>query len=263
MSTVTVVPTVDSASAPQRVQLAVTDSGTPALFATTVTRLDPDGVWRNVRTTDGNPLTLTTSGSNRVGTLSDYEAPYGTPVKFSTIESPATQSSPVTVNETRVWLIDPGVPALSVPISVASFGTVTRPVQRGVFHPMGRGYAVVQTDGRRDAPESVVEVRTDTLPELAALRALLSGAGALLLNVPASLNWGVDTCYVSIGDVEEARLVDYAAEPKRYVSLPYVVVDMPIGGSQSSRTYADLFAFTTYAALSAGYGTYTQLLAGP
>jgi hypothetical protein len=118
MSTVTVVPTVDLTSTPPSVVLAVTDTGTPNLFATTVTRLDPDGVWRNVRTSDGNPLVLTTSGANRVGTLRDNEAPYGTPVTYSTIESPSTVSSPVTVDETRVWLVDPGTPALSVPIEM-------------------------------------------------------------------------------------------------------------------------------------------------
>lgn len=265
MSTVTVVPTVDLTSTPPSVVLAVTDAGTPNLFATTVTRLDPDGVWRNVRTSDGNPLVLTTSGANRVGTLRDNEAPYGTPVTYSTIESPSTVSSPVTVGETRVWLVDPGTPALSVPIEMRanSFAEESWDVQQGIFWPMGRSTPVVQTDGARKAPASSVTVKIDTLAELADLRALLTGAGVLLLNVPPSANVGVDTAYIAIGKVTNRRVTDIGADPYRAVELPYQVVDMPIGGSQSSRSYADLFAYTTYAQLSAGYSSYTALLAGP
>jgi hypothetical protein len=122
MSTVTVAPTVELSNVPPRVRLDVTDSGTPNLFATTVMRLDPDGALRPVRTQDGAPLTLGTSGSNRVGLVYDYEAPYGAPVSYSTLESPSTVSNPVTVDESRVWLVHPGVPALSLPITVAEIG---------------------------------------------------------------------------------------------------------------------------------------------
>lgn len=263
MSTVTVVPTVDTSSTPPRVQLAVTDSGTPALFAATVTRLDPDGVRRVVRTTDGNPLVLTTSGSNRVGTVYDYEPPYGTPLTYSTLESPGTVSSPVTVAETRIWLTNPGVPALSMPISLASIGTRTRKAQQAVFYPMGRKNPVVLTDGARRSAEGVLEVRTDTLDELSDLLGLLGDAGVLLLNVPATLNWGIDTCYIAIGDVDEERLIDYAGEPKRYVSLPYTVVDAPVGGSQADRTFDDLLSFASFSVMQANYPTFAALLAGP
>jgi hypothetical protein len=263
MSTITVVPTVDSASTPQRVQLAVTDTGTPNLFATTVTRLDPDGVQRNVRTPDGNPLVLTTSGANRVGTLYDYEAPYGAAVTYSTIESPSTVSAPVTVAESRAWLIDPGQPALSTPITIKQLEGRTRKVNRGVFYPMGRAAAVVQTDGQRKAAEYTLSLYTGTDDDRNELDAVLDGAGVLLLNIPAGNGWGIGAEYVSVGDVTEDRPFTYLGYADRIWSLPITVVDMPIGGSQSSRSYADLFAYTTYAALSAGYPSYTALLAGP
>jgi hypothetical protein len=265
VSTVTVAPTVDLTSTPPRVQLTVTDTGTPALFATTVTRLDPDGVWRNVRTPDGNPLVLTTSGANRVGTLFDYEAPYGTPLAYSTLESAGTVSAPVTVNETRAWLIDPSTPALSVTIELrkGSFDEEVWDVQQGTFWPMGRETPVVHTDGTRKAPQTSVTIKIDTSKELADLRALLSGAGVLLLNIPASLGFGFDTSYVAVGKVTNRRVSDIGTDPYRAVELPITVVDMPIGGSQSTRTYADLFAYTTYAQLATAYPSYTALLAGP
>jgi hypothetical protein len=135
-------------------------------------------------------------------------------------------------------------------------------VQQGIFWPMGRSTPVVQTDGARKAPASSVTVKIDTLAELADLRALLTGAGVLLLNVPPSANVGVDTAYIAVGKVTNRRVTDIGADPYRAVELPYQVVDMPIGGSQSSRTYADLFSFTTYAQLSAAYTSLLLALSG-
>jgi hypothetical protein len=266
MSTVTVVPTVDMASNPPRVQLVVTDVGTPNLFAATVTRLDPDGVWRNVRTPDGNPLVLTTSGANRVGTLSDYEAPYGTPVTYSTLESAGTVSAPVTVNETRAWLVDPEH-AGPVRHDRAAQGLLRR-------RDLGRAAGHLLADGPGDSLLSrlTAPARPRRLPSQSkstrrrnsqTLRALLSGAGVLLLNIPASLGFGFDTSYVAVGKVTNRRVSDIGTDPYRAVELPITVVDMPIGGSQSSRSYGDLMDFSSYAALSAGYASYTALLAGP
>jgi hypothetical protein len=263
MSTVSTVATVEPAAWPPRIKVDVTDTGTPNLFAATVVRLDPDGQRRPVRTADGNPLTLVTSGTDRVGTVYDSEAPYGAAVSYSTQESPATVSAEVTIPETQVWLVNPGAPSLSMPITVASLGPLTRRVTRGVYYPMGREFPVVQTDGRRKAPEWVLQVKTSTLDELDDLLGLVSDSSVLLLNVPASLNWGVETSYVSIGDAEEERLVDYAAEPRRYLNLPLTVVDRPVGGTQAARTLADLMTYSSLAALNAAYPTLAALQAGP
>lgn len=264
MSTVTVVPTVEANNVPPRVRLDITDTGTaPAITSTTVTRLDPDGRTVPVRTDDGNPLTLTTSGSNRVGLIYDTEVPYGAAVSYSTLESPTVVSAEVTVPETRVWLIHPGVPALSMPITVATFGNRVRRAARGVFYPMGRTSPVVQTDGSRKSPEGTIELKVDSLTELAALDALTADAGVVLLNVPAGLGWGVPTSYISVGDIEEVRLVNYAADPHRYYVLPYIVVDRPSGGSQSQRTFVDLMDFATLASIQSAYPTLAAVLAGP
>jgi hypothetical protein len=160
VSTVTVVATVETTTTPQRVRLDVTDVGTPNLFATTVTRLNPDGRVVPVRTLDGNPLTLTTSGANRIGLLYDYEMPYGSPVTYSTQETPTSTSAEVTVNSSRAWLIHPGVPSLSMPITVADWAARTRKVVRGVFQPMGRSTHVVVADGTRKASEYNLTVLT-------------------------------------------------------------------------------------------------------
>lgn len=264
MSTVTVVPTVELSNVPPRVRLDVTDTGSPSIFSTTVMRLNPDGRTVPVRTNDGNPLTLSTSGSDRVGLIYDYEPPFGAAVSYLTLESAGTVSTQVTVPETRVWLIHPGVPELSMPITVARFGTRSRKTARGVHYPMGRATPVVQTDGARKAAEYALSVVTFTDDERRDLETLLEDSGALLLNVPASKGWGVSAEYVSVGDIQEERQVQFAGDPLRVWSLPCTVIDRPAGGSQAERTYVDVLGDNvTYASLMTKYPTYLALLAGP
>jgi len=258
--TVTVTPTVEPANDPPRIRLNVAASAGET--AATVLRLDPDGRQREVRTFDGNPLVI----SGGVALVYDYEAPLGSAVSYSTVQSPATVSAQVTLREAedRVWLVHVGVPELSMPIRVASLGNRTRRVTQSVLRPSGSEFPVVQTDGARKAPEGVIEVRTDSLAEMARLEALTWDSGVLLLNVPVALGWGVSTCYIAVGDIEESRMVEYAAEPGRYFNFPYLVVDRPAGGSQSDRTWADVVADNaTWASVTAKYSSWLDLLAGP
>src|SRR5438270_938447 len=112
MSVITVAATVDTVNVPARVQLNVTDTGSPAFVSTTITRLNPDGSTSPVRTSDGNPSPL----SGGAALLYDYEAPYGQSVTYSSLETPANVSASVTVPASQVWLIHPGTPALSMPV---------------------------------------------------------------------------------------------------------------------------------------------------
>lgn len=267
MSTITVVPTVEPFNSPPRVRLDVTDTGSsPAYTSATVLRLDPDGVQRTVRTNDGNPLPLSTSGSTRVGLVYDYEPPYGSLVSYSTLESPGTVSAEVTVDETRPWLIHPGVPELSMPISMRP-GTLAEevfPVRAGVFYPMGRKYPVVQTDGSRKGSQSSLVAMTESLDELDSLMVLLADAAVLLLNIPAGMNTGFPSSYIAVGDVKVTRWTSTVIDANRDVTIPFQVVDPPAGGTQAERTYADIVTgFATYANVQAAYSDYLALLAGP
>jgi hypothetical protein len=260
MATLSIATTVQASNVPPRIKVDVTDSGTPAITSVTVTRTDNSGVVRTVRTPDGNPLTLVTSGTTRVGTIYDYEAPFGVPVVYSTVAQP-TVAATTQIDSSLVWLIHPGVPALSMPITVASFDSTVRRVKQGVFYPAGRPNPIVITDGSRKTGEGSLEIQTFTLAELGNFQALTADANVLLLNVPAGYNWGVPTSYIAIGDIEETRLVDYAGEPRRYVKLPYVTVDSPIGGSQAQFTWADVIAkYPTWTALIAANPTWADVL---
>jgi hypothetical protein len=249
---------------PPRIRLDVTDTGDPAITTVTVTRLDPDGRIAPVRTLDGGPLTLSTSGADRVGLLYDYEAPLGQPVSYSTLETPGSTSAQVTLDEPWVWLIHPGVPERSLPVWVAGMPERTRRVTRGVHYPMGRARPVVQTDGQRKAAEYALTIMTRTDVERAAIDDLIDDAGVVLLNVPATLGWGVGAEYVAVGDTTEARLYRWGPEQRRTWTLPLIVVDRPEGGTQSERVYVDvLAAYASYAQVQAAYPSYADLLAGP
>lgn len=265
MTTVSVVATVEASTTPPRVKLDVTDTGSPNLFAATVTRLNPDGSTSTVRTPDGGPLTLVTSGANRVGTVYDYEAPYGAAVTYSTVETPANVSGSVIVPADSVWLIHPSVPDISMPVELRAGSLMQEEwgVEQGVFWPMGRRTPIVQTDGIRKAASSSVTVAIDTLLDLQRLRALTQDAAILLLNIPDTLNYGFDTCYIAVGTIRNARTSDIGSDPYRAVEMPFQVVDRPAGGTQADRTYVDLLSYPTYSALQAAYPTYAALLAGP
>lgn len=249
MSTLSLVAAAQADNTPPRVKVDVTDSGTPAINQVTVTRTDAAGNTSVVRTPDGGPLQLVTSGSNRVATVYDYEMSYGVGVTYSTSEQPANKSGQVTVAAVSAWLVHPGVPARSMPVEfrINSFDEESLAVNAGVFWPMGRRNAVVVSDGARHAGTSSFIVGTETLAELANLRALVADAGVLQLNVPVSLGMGVDTQYVFVQDVLVKRRSDIGTAPQRDVTMPYVPVDAPVGGSQAQYTWADVVArFATW-----------------
>lgn len=260
--TLNVVATLEAGNLPPRVRLDVTSVGGANLQATP-TRLDADGRTVPVRTPDGNPLPLTVSGGNRVGLLYDYEPPFGTTVQYGTSEV-GLSGSPLLIDVAQPWLVHVGIPTLSQPVTFAegSFAEETWTVARGVFYPIGRTNPVVITDGARKGSASSMTLITQTLAELAGVKALLADASTLLLNVDARQGTGVDTGYVSIGDVTPRRLTGTVIDGYRLVQLPYTVVNRPAGGSQSQRTYSDVLnAWSTYGDVLSAYSSYADLLA--
>lgn len=243
MTTLSVAAVAQPTNNPPRVQVTVTDTGTsPAITSATVTRTDNSGRTSIVRTSDGGPLPLVTSGTTRVGTVYDYEAPYGVPVTYSTSEQPANVSASTTLSSNDVWLVHVGVPDRSLPIDLraSSSAEESRAVNAGVFYPMGRRNAVVISDGQRNGRQSSLVVSTDTLAEFDAIDSLVDDAGVLLLNVPQALGLGIATSYIFVQDVTYKRLSDIGSMPDRDIVMPYVVVDPPVGGSQAQWSWSDV-----------------------
>lgn len=261
--TITVTPVVEPSTGPNdppRIRLNIYDGTNPARAVTTVTRIDPDGSVVPVRTEDGGPQPL----SGRAGVAFDYEAPFGQAVVYSSVESPNVVSAPVTLDEQEAWLIHPGVPVLSRPILAAGITGRTRRVERAVLYPMARRTPAVQSDGQRKASEYTLTIRTTTEQDRIAVDLLFDDASTLLLNVPAAWRWGIGAEYVAVGDTLEDRLYPYAPEQRRTWTLPLIVVDRPVGGAQSERTFADVLADNaSFDQLMVKYPTFLALQAGP
>ena len=260
----TITATVEDDQSPQRVRIDVEAAPSTGVAAVTVTRTDPSGRVLPVRTEDGQPLQLVVSETIRVGTVYDYEAPYGQPVVYSTVSQPTVLSEPVTVHEDRVWLIHPGIPARSVPIELmrGSFDEEEEDVAGAVFYALGRRNGVVFTDGRRKAPAGTLIVGTETAAESRALGELLADAFPLLLNVPPLLGIEVDTNYVHLGRLRRVRPSDVGSDPQRNWMLPFQVVEMPVGGTQSQRTFQNVLDESeTFQQVLDAYATFADLQA--
>lgn len=259
---ITVAPTVEAAAdgLPPRVRLNISVSAGEA--SVTPIRVDADGQSVPVRTASGDALALT--GTSAI--LYDYEAPFGLPVYYSSLENIATVSSAVTVSESRIWLVHPGIPTLSTPIELAagSMGEEEFGVAQGVFSVMGRAEPLVFTDGTRRSGASTLLVLVESSTQLRALKSILQDTGTLLLNIPDSLGLGVGSCYIAVGSVRNRRPSDIGSDPLRVVELPYMVVRRPAGGSQATRTWVDVkLDFGTWADVKAAYRTWFDVLAGP
>lgn len=255
--TVTVTPTVDLVNSPPRVKLSVASTGETS---TTITRLNPDGTTVPVRTNDGKPLPISAGAALAY----DYEMPYQA-VTYSSLESPATVSASVTVGATGSWLVHPTVPARSMQVTFRP-GTLqdeTLTVKQSVLYPLGRVNPLVTTDGTRKGSQSQLVIVVSDLGQLAAIKALLADAGVLLLNSPPSLGIGYDYAYIAVGDVKISRLTDIVIDGYRDVTLPFVVVDRPAGGSAAQRALVDLTRFASIAAVNAAYSTLAAAQAGP
>lgn len=256
---ITLTVTTQPDNSPPRVRIDVDDI-TGSLTSATVTRLDPDGRWREVRTIDGNPLSL----SNGSGTVFDNECPYGVPVTYTT-DATGSPSVNAYLDVPSVWLVHPGIPSLSISITPArgSFTKRTRTITRGVFRPMGRKYPITVTDGVRHSRDTNLNILCDGPTTEAALEALLADGSPLLLNIPPSRGWNFSTCYVSVGDVDQDMGTDMVIGDWSTLTLPIQVVDRPAGGTRSSWTMGNIRDnFATMADIKAAFPKMRDIAAG-
>jgi hypothetical protein len=265
--TLTVTPQPDNS--PPRVRIDVNDA-TNSITSLTVRRLDPDGRYRKVRTSDDAPLPLDAGSA----TIFDHEAPFGAPVTYTT-DVAGSPNVTVTLAVSSAWLIHPQVPARSARIpDFVNMGSRARSLDVGVFAILEREFPVTATAGARLAPSGTLTVRTYTDSERVALDGVLSDGSVLLLNIPASKGLGVPTSYVQLFDTSEDRIANFGPLPYREWPLQYQTVDRPAGGTQAGvswndyatvgdddYTAADGSQFTTWAEVAAAYDSWAALSA--
>jgi len=253
MATLTATPL--TGNSPPAVSLELVWSGPTSV---TVERLEADGRWHPVR--GGEPGTL----SGGAWTGFDYEVPYGQSVTYratSTTDASAPTSTVVVLAASHAWLVHPGVPGLSCELLVKSAGERVRAARRGIFEPVGRATPIVVSSVRSRA-QWPLTVLTRSAVDRRELDDLLDDGSPLLLNVDTGNGWGIDPCYVSVGDVTEARRMEYLAEQDRWWSLPLVEVDRPAGGLTRQWTVDALVVEqATIDSVVAAYATVSDLAA--
>jgi hypothetical protein len=273
--TVTITAAAQPGTTPPSVALTITSTSSAQV---TVQRQLPDGTAENVRTANGAPLTV--SGTTK---LVDAGAPYGQQLVY--VANGATVSNSVVLVVNQPWLVHLAYPDRSVPIDIGTIEPLDRDIAQGTQWPMGGKYPIVVTDGTRHAPSGTITVLTEGLPDLAAIEQLLDDGSTLLLNIPSTLGWGIDWEYVAVGKLSEARIVQYGPESGRAWTLPYQVVQAPVGGTAGigggigapgsgnsgggssvppgTRTWADLaLEASTWTGAAAKYSSYAAAAAG-
>lgn len=258
-ATFTLTATAQPTNDPPRVQLDVTETGTPVISAVTINRTDVDGRVRPVRTTDGGPLPV----SGGVAQIFDYEIPYGTTATYQVVENNAPTAG-ATLDVDVPWLIHLGVPSRSLTIDLrkGSHDQEEWDIDQAVFPILGRSEPIVITGTTRTAPASSLIAGTDTLGDRQAMKDLLADGSVLLLNVSPDLGLGLDTAYIAVGKVSSKRRSDVGTDPYWDLQMPYQVVSRPAGGTRAAVTWADVAAkYATWSAIPAGT-TWAQLAAG-
>ncbi len=202
--------------------VSLTAGGLSGVSSLSLTRNDPDGTSRPVR----SATNVATGGATTLAFF-DYECPLDQPVTYTLTPntgSPVTSASvQITTDGTTFWLKNIASAPLSRKVEVADMGPVNRKARvLGTYNVLGRKNPVVVQDVR-GGREGTFQFNTQTLDEAAGLRALLDTGFVLFLQFPALV--GNADLYFVAGDVDE--LQHAALSPERRWTIPFTEVDSP------------------------------------
>ncbi|MEV0444018.1 hypothetical protein AB0I84_23840 [Streptomyces spectabilis] len=175
----------------------------------------------------------------------DYEAPLGTSVMWRVkLWNPSGPGALTYVSDALalpaetldVWLVDPALPARSTHATVQTLPDWQTSAKQGVNEVRGRRAPVVISDVRQSRTGTLALV-THTSDERDDLWWVLASGNPLLLKWPPG--WSEADVYISVGEVTEAHLTEYAEVHDRAWTLALTEIDRPIGGlvGSASRTW--------------------------
>ena len=227
-----------------------------------VVRNDQDG--RAVPVRDAEPLAL-----DGLATVEDIEVPLDLYVTYTATDitpgGASLTSGPVMISSKgRVWLKHPGKPALNVTLVPAAPPERRRELDVSVIPALGRRYPVTVSGGRRRAAEFSLSLRTATLGEAAALRAILDDGMPLLLQAPDGFDLG--SMWIQPMALREQWIVRYLPDTKRLWELECVTVDRPAGMSMVSIAGSWQYwqaKYSSWAELRADYPTWREAQDAP
>lgn len=215
--------------------------------------------WQPVR--GANPADLTAGA----WTGYDYEAPYSEACTYkvnddageTTFDADSLRDEGVS----QPWLIHPGTPELSRPLTGLGLSEETQSSSQAVHRVLEREDPVVISDGVRQLPAFALTVKTRTTADENDLKALLADAGVLLLQIVFPWTEVADYYWVAIGDLTRARRTRNYGYPYKRWTLPCTVTAPPTGSQQSIRAWSDLLAdFATWTEVRLAYATWGDVL---
>ncbi|MCM2391714.1 hypothetical protein [Streptomyces albipurpureus] len=215
---------------------------------------------RPVRGWDGDLSSKPTTSDTYV--ITDYEAPLGVPVSWRIWTQTPTLTASLTylsvevtldAPELAVWLTDPGSPARAAQVTVGTpMPAWARSARQNTSHVRQRAMPVVISDVRVGRTGQLSLVTADT-SERDALWWILEAGGPLLLRWPP--RFGERDMYVSVGEVSETRVTDFAEHADRTWTLALTEIDRPPGGITGS-------ADRTWQTVRDSGATWAEALAG-
>jgi hypothetical protein len=261
---ITVAPGTSTAGVP-RFALSISSPAGDAITAVTLTRTVAGATV---------PTRVQPSAGPSPRTVNDYEADWDVNVVYTATVTTASGTSTFTSSAAVLspgapWAIHPTAPALSMQLDQATplaagfrtIGNITRDATDSPHSVLGSPYRTYTKTGSRSAAVTSIEVRTVTPAEAQAVRALVNDLTPILIRVPAAWGWDWENGYYRVGALDEARVLQFGAEPGRVFTLPLERVEEPAGTQQAERTWADVLNdFPSWAAARAAYGTWTDEL---
>lgn len=231
-----IVTSPDPGNNPPRMLLQILHAGTAT--SGQILRYGPDNQPVPVR--QGDPATL--SSGAWVGY--DYEVPYNQPARYEFVPSTGSRlvSDTTQLNVTQAWLVHPGVPSLSCPVTVKLLDDETMRGSGGLHDVLGSEYPVPVTGLRRKAPAFQMLLRTATKAERDGLDQLFYDEAPLLLQaVYPNQTDESEYRWIWAGDISRGRVAPQVyANGSRVWTLPCTEVARPLGGIRAQRTRATL-----------------------
>lgn len=255
-----IVASPDPTNSPPRVLLQVFNAGTAT--SGQILRYGADNHPVPVR--QGDPAAL--SSGAWVGY--DYEIRYNQPARYEFVPSTGSRlvSDTTQLNVAQAWLVHPGVPSLSCPVTVKLLDEETMRSSGSLHDVLGGTYSVPVTAGRRKAPSFQMLLRTGTKAERDALDQLFYDEAPLLLQAvyPAQTTDEAEYRWLWFGDITRTRIAPQVyANGSRVWTLAATEVARPLGGIRAQRTWATLMLeCATWADVMAKYKTWRGVLTG-
>lgn len=210
--------------------------------------------------------------------LTDPEAPWDTPISYVAVMSYGTggassttdtsAQATLTPNPAAIWAIHPTVPGRSMPVDaglfsqmgIAQAGDLVYAAQ-AVQHPiLGSKVPILTKLGTRRGAAWSLDLTSTTLAERTALLSLVDDETPLLIRSPAAWGWGIDEGYYAVGDVREARRLQYGPEASRTMSLPMTKVAAPAGAQVSSWDWGSLMSkYADWPSVQAAYADWNAV----